>query len=76
MTSQYIDLIDKDLLYDHIQVLTKYERLTGEEEAERAADYIIETLKQYEVSYNRYQFVGYFSNPIHGEVYVGGAKKK
>ncbi|WP_312097579.1 M28 family peptidase [Niallia sp.] len=70
MKIQHVDLIDKDLLYHHVKALSVYERLTGEDEAESAVDYIVENLQQHHIPYERYQFDGYFSDPIYGEVSI------
>lgn len=75
LKSQLIELINKNLLDQHVKALSVYERLTGEEEAERAVDYIVENLQQHYIPYNRYQFEGYFSDPIHGEVFVTAPMK-
>lgn len=75
MNPQLIELMDKELLNQHVKALSAYERLTGEEEAERAVDYIVGNLQQHHIPYNRYQFDGYFSDPIHGEVFVTAPMK-
>ncbi len=75
MNPQLIELMDKELLNQHVKELSAYERLTGEEEAERAVDYIVGNLQQHHISYNRYQFDGYFSDPIHGAVFVTAPMK-
>ncbi|WP_370222316.1 M28 family peptidase [Cytobacillus sp.] len=63
-------LVDKSELEKHVKFLSELERLSGEPEAEEAVTYIINQLKQYGVSYERYQFDGYFSDPHYGEVLV------
>lgn len=72
---KFLNLIDKDLLYQHVNTLSQWERLTGEVEAEKAVDYIVEELQQHHIQHNRYQFDGYFSDPIHGQVSVIAPKK-
>ncbi|MGG1572519.1 M28 family peptidase [Fictibacillus sp. NRS-1165] len=64
------NLIDEKQLDRHVQTLTQWDRLSGEKEAEQAADYIAEQLKQYEIQYECHQFDGYFSDPIQGQVTV------
>ncbi|MGG3470239.1 M28 family peptidase [Neobacillus pocheonensis] len=68
--TKLLDLIDKNLLYQHAETLSQWERLTGEEEAEKAVDYIVEELHRHHIQHNRYQFDGYFSDPVHGHVSV------
>ncbi|MFC0272979.1 M28 family peptidase [Metabacillus herbersteinensis] len=69
-----LELIEKQQLDEHIKTLTQWERLTGEHEAEQAADYILEQLKNFGVQKERYEFDGYFSDPIHGEVIVSSSE--
>lgn len=73
--SKLLDLIDKDLLYQHVETLSQWERLTGEKEAEKAVDYIIKELQKLPIQHDRFQFDGYFSDPIHGQVSVIAPKK-
>lgn len=68
--AELIQLIEKEQLDQHVKALTQWERLSGEKEAEAAADYILEQLNKFGVHYERYEFDGYFSDPIHGEVNV------
>jgi aminopeptidase YwaD len=68
-----VNWIDKDELDKHVKVLSGLERLTGEPGAEEAVDYIITQLEQYGVPNHRYQFDGFFSDPVHGEVVVHSA---
>ncbi|MFY0762068.1 M28 family peptidase [Metabacillus dongyingensis] len=65
-----IQSIEKEQLDQHVKALTQWERLSGEKEAEAAADYILEQLNKFGVHFERYEFDGYFSDPIHGEVHV------
>lgn len=69
------DLIDQNLLYQHSEALSQWERLTGEEEAEKAVDYIIEDLQKNNIQHDRYQFEGYFSDPVYGQVSVISPKR-
>jgi aminopeptidase YwaD len=68
--AELIQLINKEQLDKHVKTLTQWERLSGEKEAEIAADYILEQLNKYGVYHERYEFDSYFSDPIHGEVNV------
>ncbi|WP_223588931.1 M28 family peptidase [Neobacillus bataviensis] len=68
--SKLLDLIDKNLLYQHVKTLSQWARLTGEEGAEKAVDYIVETLQRHHIQHNRNQFDGYFSDPVDGQVSV------
>ncbi|QGQ46255.1 M28 family peptidase [Metabacillus sediminilitoris] len=68
--AELIQLINKEQLDKHAKALTQWERLSGEKEAEIAADYILEQLNKYGVYHERCEFDSYFSDPIHGEVNV------
>ncbi|MFJ5758522.1 M28 family peptidase [Neobacillus sp. NPDC093182] len=70
-----LELIDINLLTQHVETLSQWERLTGEEEAEKAVDYIVEDLQKHHIQHNRYQFDGYFSDPVYGQVSVIVPKK-
>ncbi|WP_223589875.1 hypothetical protein [Neobacillus bataviensis] len=61
---------NKAELDKHVKILSQLDRLSGEPEAEKAVDYIIDELNRYDVTHHRYQFDGYFSDPIFGEVIV------
>lgn len=64
------DLIDQNLLYQHSEALSQ-----GEEEAEIAVDYIVEDLQKHNIQHDRYQFEGYFSDPVYGQVSVISPKR-
>jgi aminopeptidase YwaD len=68
-----VNLIEKSELDKHVKILSRWDRLTGEAEAEEAVDYIINQLEQYGVDYHRYRFDGFFSDPILGVVVVHSA---
>lgn len=56
-----------------IEYFSNLNRLTGTEDCEKAAKYICEELKSYGVSYENYEFEGYFSNPVKStlKAYIG-----
>jgi aminopeptidase YwaD len=61
---------DMQKLLDHFSQL---QRLTGTVDAEQAVDYITKQLETYGVSYERYEFDGYFSDPVKSELMIHGA---
>jgi aminopeptidase YwaD len=72
--NELLNSIDQKQLERHIRALTQWERLSGEKEAEKAAEYIVEELKKHDVQNECYQFNGFFSDPINGQVTVISTK--
>ncbi|PLR95960.1 M28 family peptidase [Bacillus sp. T33-2] len=73
--TELLDSIDKHRLKQHVKTLSQWERLTGEAEAEKSVDYIIEELEKQNINHERYQFDGYFSDPVLGEVNLIASRK-
>lgn len=73
--TKLLNLINKNLLNQHVKTLSQWERLSGEEEAEKAVDYIVEGLQRHNIQHARYKFDGYFSDPVHGQVSIIEPKK-
>ncbi|SCL96083.1 M28 family metallopeptidase [Sporanaerobacter sp. PP17-6a] len=61
---ELINGVSKKNMEDLIRYFSHLNRLTGTDDCEEAASYICNQLEHYGVSYERYEFVGYFSNPI------------
>ena len=53
-----------------IPIFLQWHRLTGTSEADKAAAYIMEQLKAYHIACERYEFDGYFSDPVKSELVV------
>jgi aminopeptidase YwaD len=65
-----LNSIDQHVLDEHVKALCRWNRLTGEKEAELAVDTIIDKLKEYGIPHERHQFEMYCSDPILGEIEV------
>lgn len=63
--------VDRDQLDRQVRMLCQWDRLTGEDGAQRAVDGIIEALSTYGVAYERHELEMYCSDPIDAEVQVG-----
>ncbi len=68
--SKLYDKIDRERLKTYVQELCRFDRLTGGTGAEQAAAYIVDTLKEFDIGYERYQFDNFFSDPVKGQVLV------
>lgn len=62
--------IEEKNMWELLQKFSTLDRLSGEEDANKAADYITEKLEAFGIDYKCYDFDGYVSNPIESELEV------
>ena len=64
-------LISPERIEAHVRELAKYDRYTGTEQGEKAAEYIYSTLEREGVQARKYVYQAYTSLPIHAAVFCG-----
>ena len=66
------DLEAKERLREHLEYLCSFDKLSGEPEAYRAVEYILDVLKKYGISCHEENLPAYLSNPVNSVLIVNG----
>ena len=64
-------LISPERIEAHVRELAKYDRYTGTEQGEKAAEYIYNVLEQEGIQVRKYVYQAYTSLPVHAAVFCG-----
>ena len=65
----------KERLREHLEYLCSFDKLSGEPEAYRAVEYILEVLEKSGISCHEEDFPAYLSNPVSSVLIADGARR-